>query len=74
MAGSDRSLDRIESPVAVAQPISIGPRQAEQKNEDGRKERRRRRSRPSIEETLEQEQLLREQGGENESTHIDYHA
>ncbi len=75
MAAHDESLDRVQSPTVVAQPVSIGPRQAENKKEDARKgKKHRRRPRPSIEETLRQEQTQRECDGDEEQTHIDYHA
>lgn len=74
MAMSDQPLDRVQAPSVVAQPISVSPRQAEREKDDVRKERRRRRPQHSIEETLEEEQPLRENGTDDEQSHIDYHA
>jgi len=74
MAMNDQPLDRVQAAGVVAQPISIGPRQAEREKDDAQKERRRRRPRHSIEETLEEEQPLREGGTDDKQPHIDYHA
>ena len=74
MAMSEQPLNRIQSPGVVAQPASIGPRQAEREKEDARKERRRRPTRHGIEETLEEELTLRDGDAEDKQTHIDYHA
>jgi hypothetical protein len=74
MAMSEQPLNRIQSPSVVAQPASIGPRQAEREKDDARKERRRRPPRPAIEETLDDEVALRDGSAENKQSHIDYHA
>jgi hypothetical protein len=74
MAMSEQPLNRIQSPGVVAQPASIGPRQAEREKDDARKERRRRPHRPGIEETLDEELALRDDSDEDKQTHIDYHA
>lgn len=74
MAENDKSLDRVQSPTVIAQPVSVGPRQAEDKKDEARKERRRRSKRPGIEETLQQEQSLRERQDDEDQFHIDYHA
>ena len=50
--GEHNSLDRVQSPTVIAQPIAIGPRQAEHSKDNKRKgKKRRRQTRPSIEET-----------------------
>lgn len=67
-------LDRVQAPAVVAQPVSIGPRQAERKKDDARKERRRRHPQQSIEDALDEEQDLRESGGNDQQSHIDFHA
>jgi hypothetical protein len=74
MAMGEQSLDRVLTPGVVEHPVSIGPRQAEREKDESRKERRRRPSRPSIEETLDEEQALREDVGHGTHDHIDYHA
>lgn len=73
MTMSEQPLNRIQSPGVIAQPASIGPRQAEREKDDARKERRRRPPRPAIEETLDEELALRDGTAEKQS-HIDYHA
>lgn len=70
----DKSLERIQAPEIVAQPVSIGPRPDEREKGDARKQRRRRPERHTIEETLDEEQPLREGNPDENRPHIDYHA
>ncbi|NLW84145.1 MAG: hypothetical protein GXY41_07065 [Phycisphaerae bacterium] len=70
----DQSLERIQAPEVVTQPVSIGPRPAERENDDTRKQRRRRPERHKIEETLDEEQPLRVGDPDEHWSHIDYHA
>ena len=74
MAMGEQPLDRVVTLGAVEHPVSIGPRQAEREKDEPRKERRRRPPRPSIEETLDEEQAQRERDDKNKHDHIDYHA
>jgi hypothetical protein len=74
MAMGEQPLDRVQAPAVVGQPIAIGPRQAEREKDDARKDRRRRSPRQSIEDTLDEEQELREGGADDSQSHIDYHA
>ncbi len=71
----NKSIHPVQSPTVVSQPVSIGPRQAEQKKKDqSRKDRNRRPAKPSLEETLRQEQQQRETEANDRQSHIDYHA
>lgn len=70
----DRPLDRVQSAVTVAQPAAIGPWQPDDQKDPPRKDRRRAAKRKSIEETLEQEQAVRDGAAADNAYHIDYHA
>lgn len=71
---ADSSLNKVLSTVTIAQPASIGPRQAEHQKEGSRKDRRRKSRRLSIEQTLEEEQAIRDGADAEDTHHIDYHA
>jgi hypothetical protein len=69
------SLDRVQSPTVIAQPIAIGPRQAEHSKDNSRKgKKRRRQTRPSIEETRREEPPQCNGDGPEDQGHIDYRA
>ncbi len=70
----DKSLERIQAPEIVAQPVSIGPRPDEREKGGARKQRRHRPERYTIEETLDEEQPLRAGDPDEHRSHIDYHA
>jgi len=71
---ADPTLDKVLTTVTIAQPASIGPRQAEHPKDESRKDRRRQSRRPSIEQTLQEEQAIRDGAVADDNGHIDYHA
>lgn len=71
---ADQPLQKVLSTATVAGSASIGPRQTEHQKDESRKERRRHARKPSIEETLDQEQAIRDGAVVEDAYHIDYHA
>lgn len=68
----ERSLERIHSLGQVEQSMSIDPRVSREKQKEQHKQKKRK-YQPTIEEQLEEEQILRNIEDQDEK-HIDFHA
>lgn len=69
----DNSLEKVQAPGHIEQSASIDSRVSRKNKQDSQSKNKRRRFQPTVDEQLEEEQVLRD-AEDVDNEHIDFHA